>query len=224
MMIHSVPKRLLLSQTTLQIPIHTAVSRCHDLICPLSQELDVKTLSLLLILWFKEMGCSQQAIPPKTSPVLALLSCHYITDVFIWMDQICTCYSINKNSAGAAAGTCQPNKSRSARPFGAWAWDMGKAWLSTASPFQGTADGTVKIKHACRALQFLLLLTFPCSLQSQLDPIHLLPSLSKLNKKKAWYLSFLIFMCLPFYSWYYLSNRGKGEGTHLEHLASWQLF
>lgn len=129
------------------------------------------------------MGCSQQAIPPKTTPVLALLSCHYIIHVFIWMDQICTCYSKNKNSAGAAAGSWLPDKSKSARPFGAQAWQMGKAWLSTASPFQGTADGTVKIKHACRALQFLLLLTFPCSPQSQLDPIHLLPSLSKLTKK-----------------------------------------
>lgn len=101
------------------------------------------------------------------------------------MDQICTCYSKSKNSAGAAAGTCLLNKSKSARPFGAWAWDMGKAWLSRASPFQGTADGTIKIKHACRALQFLLLLTFSFSPQSQLDPIHLLPSLSKLTKKKG---------------------------------------
>lgn len=165
-----------------------------------------------------------KVIPPKTTPALALLAHQYITHVFIWMDLICTCYSKNKNSAGAAAGTCLPNKSKSARPFGAWAWQMGKAWLSTASPFQGTADVTVKIKHAFRALQFLLLLTFPWSPQSQLDPIHLLPSLCKLTKKRTWYLSFLIFMCLPFYSWHYLSNREKGEGTHLEHLASWQFF
>lgn len=184
-MIHSDPKHHLLSQSTRQIPVHLAVSRCQDFICPLSQELAVKSSfeGILLILWFKEMGCSQQAIPPKTTPVLALLSCHYITHVFIWMDQICTCYSKNKNSAGAAAGSCLPDKSKSARPFGARAWQMGKAWLSTASPFQRTADGTVKIKHACRALQFLLLLTFPCSPQSQLDPIHLL--LSKLTKKKT---------------------------------------
>lgn len=140
---------------------------------------------LLLILWFKEMGCSQQAIPAKTTPNLALLIHHYITHVFILMDQICTCYSKNKNRAGTAAGTCLPNKSKSARPFGARAWQMGKAWLSTASPFQRTADGTVKIKHACRALQFLLLLTFPCSPQSQLDPIHLLPSLSPSWLKKG---------------------------------------
>lgn len=144
----------------------------------------------------REIGCSQQANPPEAAPHTR----HNIIHVFVWAKSA-SANSKNKNSTGAAAGTCLLNKSKNSRPLGAWSWQMQKAWLSTASPFQGTADGTVKIKHACRALQFLLLLTSPCYPQSQLDPIHLLPSLSKLTKKRTWHLSFLIFLCLPFRSW-----------------------
>lgn len=69
----------------------------------------------------KRVPSKRQAVldkPPEAAPVLGPLAHHNVTRIFVWAKPA-PANSKNKNSTGAAAGTCLPNKSKNARPFGA---------------------------------------------------------------------------------------------------------